>query len=332
MTDTRSALLLLGRSQIEDLVDLEAVIDSQRRAFIGLAEGTAQLAPRLLLAQPGQDSVAFCYTARLSADTGPVCKFGSVNPGNGASGLPSVSALVLVLDAVTGQPRAVIDGEAITTARTPAASSVAAQALARPGPHVLAVLGCGVQGRAHVRALHQSLDLTETRIWSPSDKQRGEVAGELAADLDAQVRAAETIGEAVRGASIIVTATTSADPLLPGELIDPGATILAVGSFAPDRREYGDDVVRRADVIVVDHVETAMKQAGPLVHATASAALDPARVVSLGDVLIGRSVGRTFPEQVVLYNSVGLGIQDAAAAWLVLDRAVAAGAGTRALL
>jgi ornithine cyclodeaminase/alanine dehydrogenase-like protein (mu-crystallin family) len=323
------SILALGRHEIDELLDLESVIESQRAAFIGLARGTAQLAPRVLLASPDEGSVAFCYTARLSAETGPVCKFGSVNPANQVAGLPSVSALVLVLDPRTGQPRAILDGEAITTARTPAASVVAAQALARPGSQIVSVLGCGTQGKAHARALARSLPVAEVRMWSPLPDERERVAAELASELNAKVLAANTAFDAAGGASIVVTATTSSEPVLQADWIEPGTTVLGVGSFAPDRREVGDDLIRRANAIVVDHLDTALAQAGPIVHAVSSGALMPQRIVSLGEVLTGSRPGRTSDSDVIFYNSVGLGIQDAAAAWLVLDRAAGRGLGTQ---
>jgi len=323
------SILVLGRQEIDSLLDLESVVESQRAAFVGLADGTAQLAPRVLLSGPADGSVAFSYTARLSAETGPVCKFGSVNPANRIAGLPSVSALILVLDAKTGRPRSMLDGEAITTARTPAASVVAALALARPGSHIVAVLGCGTQGRAHARALAHSLPVAEVRMWSPRPEERERVAAELASELGTKVIAAGTASDAVGGAGIVVTATTSSEPVLRADWIEAGTTVLGVGSFAPDRREVGDDLMRRADAVVVDHLDTALAQAGPIVHAVSSGALTAQRIISLGEVLTGSRPGRASDRDIIFYNSVGLGIQDAAAARLVLDRAEARGLGTR---
>lgn len=329
MSNPPRTLLVLSRQEVDDLLDLESVIESQQTAFVRLASGAAQLAPRVLLSGTDDGSVAFCYAARLSPDTGPVCKFGSVNPGNPGAGLPSVSALVVVLDPRTGQPRALLDGEAITTARTPAATVVAARALMRTGDQVASVLGCGTQGRSHARALARSLPVSEIRMWSPTRDKRERVAAELAAELEVKVLAVDTALDAAAGASIIVTATTSSEPVLRAEWIEPGSTILSVGSFAPQRREVGDDLIRRADKVVVDHLDTALAQAGPIVHAVSSGVLVPDHITSLGEVLTGTRPGRTSERDVIFYNSVGLGIQDAAAAWLALDRAAARGLGTK---
>jgi ornithine cyclodeaminase/alanine dehydrogenase-like protein (mu-crystallin family) len=317
----------LGAEDLEELFELREVIESQRRAFAALADGSAQLAPRLLLPNPADGSVAFCYTSRLSEATGPVAKFGSVNPRNRDLGLPSVSAVVLVLDPVTGQPRAFLDGEAITTARTSAASALAAQLLNRSGPAELAILGCGVQGKAHARSLAATLPVTAVRMWSPSNDSRRTATTTLEIELGLPVRPADDPRSAIEGADIVVTATTSTHPVLDAAWVHPGTTVLSVGSFAPDRNEVGDDLVRAATTIVVDHPATAQLQAGPIVGALRRGIIEPHDLVGLGEVVNATTAGRRSAEDIVFYNSVGLGIQDAAAAWLALDRAVARGCG-----
>jgi ornithine cyclodeaminase/alanine dehydrogenase-like protein (mu-crystallin family) len=319
-------LLVLTRQDIERVLDPESAVESQRAAFTGLAGGQAQLAPRLLL--NGADSVAFCYAARMDESTGPVCKFGSVNPRNVANGLPSVSAVVLVQDPDTGAPRALLDGEGLTVARTAAASALAAEVLAAPGARTLAVLGSGPQGRAHVRALAAHLDLAEVRMYSPNASRCRDAAEELSTRDGIAPAMPSTAREAVEGADIVVTCTTSPTPVLEAAWLAAGSTVLGVGSFAPDRREVGDDVIRAARSVVVDHVETASVQGGPIVHALAGGVLEPHRILALGDVLLGRAAVRREPEDIVFYNSVGLGVQDAAVAWLALERAERHGLGS----
>ncbi|TKG60797.1 ornithine cyclodeaminase family protein [Prauserella endophytica] len=321
-------LLVLTRADVERLLDLDAVVRSQRTAFAALAGGTADLAPRLLL--PGAEkSVAFCYASRLSPEAGAVAKFGSVNPGNRARGLPSVSATVLVLDPATGRPRALVDGEGITTARTAAATTLAAQELARPGATRAAVLGSGTQGRAHIRALTGHLGLSDVLLWSPNQENRECAAGALSGELSSTVTPVATAEAAVSGADIVVTCTTSREPVLRAEWLAPGATVLGVGSFAPDRREVGDDLLRRATSVVVDHAETAVRQAGPIVHALGTGVLREDELINLGDVVLGKASARSADTDVVFYNSVGVGVQDAAVAWLLLERAEVVAAGTR---
>src|SRR5690606_13806049 len=313
---------------IDGLLDLDTMVRSQRTAFAALAGGTADLAPRVLLPD-SVGSVAFCYAARLSPETGAVAKIGSVNPANRVRGVPSVSATVLVLDPVTGRPRALIDGEGITTARTAAATALAAQELARPGAARLAVLGSGTQGRAHIRALTSHLGLSDVRLWSPNEHHRECAARELSGEPGRSVIPVATAEAAVCGADIVVTCTTSREPVLRAEWLTPGATVLGVGSFAPDRREVGGDVLRSAASVVVDHAETAVRQAGPIVHALGTGVRRRDELVDLGDVVLGKVSGRYADSDVVFYNSVGVGVQDAAVAWLLLERAEAGCAGTR---
>jgi ornithine cyclodeaminase len=202
---------------------------------------------------------------------------------------------------------------------------LAARTLAVPGGHVLALLGCGAQGRAHARAFVRSLGVTAIRVWSPFPDERRLVAAQLSEALGISVVAASSPAVALQGADLVVTATTSTEPLLDRDMLELGATVISVGSFAPDRREVGDDVVAVARV-VVDDVSTAQQQAGPVVHAIASGAVQPGSLVGLGQVLLGEP-GRRSPNELVFYNSVGVGIQDAAAAWLAVHAAKERGIG-----
>ena len=169
--------------------------------------------------------------------------------------------------------------------------------------------------------------MSEIRLWSPFADERHSVTSDLAARLSVRVVEATSLPKALVGSSLVVTATASADPILPFELVEPGTTILSVGSFAPDRREVDDDVVSGARV-VVDDPETAFRQAGPIIHAEKKGKLTRRDVTGLGNVLLGKP-GRRSRDEVVYYNSVGLGIQDAALAWHAVEGALKRGLGRR---
>lgn len=317
-------VLLLSGADVRAVFDLPAAIASQRAAFGALGRGEARLAPRVLLDGPDGD-VAFSYVSRLPG-TGAVAKFGSVNPGNAARGLPTVSALVTVRDPVDGRPAAIIEGEAVTQLRTAAASAVAADHLAAPGASRLAVIGCGVQGRAHVRAMAAVRPLGRVAV-ACRHPDACTVAAELADELGAPVERAASARAAVEGAEIVVTATTSAEPVVFGAWLDPGCTVLSVGSFAPDRTEVDDEVLTRAAAVVVDDVPTALDHAGPVVAAVRAGHLSPAEVRPLGPIVAGLATGRDDPGDIVFYNSVGIGVQDTAAASVIVERAREAGVG-----
>ena len=311
-------MLFLSASEVESLLDPGAAIASQRRAFTQLATGSVDLPHKIMHPSGFDDSVMFCYAARMSGDTGAVAKVGSINPGNPARGLASIHALVIAFDPVTGQPVAAMDGGAVTTLRTAAGSAVAVDLLAVPEAKVLAVIGSGVQAKAHVRAISRVRNLTDVRIWSPSERRV-----QTAAEFGAPARAVDSAEEAVAGADIVATCTLSREPVVRGAWLTPGATVVSVGSFEPNRREVDEELVRRAAAVVVDDPETAAGHAGPVIGVVAKADL-----VALGEVVAGLRSPRTSPQDVIFYNSTGLGVQDAAAAWAVVE-AHAAGVNGR---
>ncbi|MFJ4630129.1 ornithine cyclodeaminase family protein [Streptomyces sp. NPDC088847] len=318
MTDD---VLFLSGDRVTDLLDADAAIASQRAAFTALGDGTADLPGKIMHPSRFDDSVVFAYVSRLSADTGAVAKFGSVNPANARAGLPTIHAVISALDPVTGQLVAVMDGTAVTTLRTAAGSAVAVDALAAPDATRLAVLGSGTQALAHVRAIARVRDLTSVHLWSPDPGRRTRAAETLAAELPFPVEPSATAREAVTGASVVAACTLSTTPVVHGEWLAPGCTVVSVGSFEPTRSEVDPDVLRRSAAVVADDPETAAEHAGPIVGALREGLLTPDDLIPLGAVLTGRRAARTRPDDIVYYNSVGLGIQDAAAAWAVIDAA-----------
>jgi ornithine cyclodeaminase len=314
---------VLSAADVERLFHLDLAISSQREAFTALGRGEAVLPPRLLV--PGAaESVAFCYAARLSPSGAAVSKFGSVNPSNASLGLPTVSALITVLDAVDGQPVAVLDGTSVTTLRTSAASALAASVLARPGARALAVLGSGVQARGHIRALAQVFpDLDEVRIYSPTAARREALAHSLGGFAAWPAKAVSSAEEAVLGADIVACCTTSVTPVLDESWLAPGALVISIGSFEPGRCEVPPSLVSSAGVVVVDDLASAVMDAGPIVSAVTSGAALIDDLVPLGSVITGQIPGRCSDSDVIYYNSVGLGVQDAAAALAIVEVAKA---------
>jgi ornithine cyclodeaminase len=324
--EAERSLLVLSADEVRQLLHVDLAIASQRRAFAALGAGRAALPARLLV--PGdEDAVAFCYAARLSPDSGAISKFGSVNPTNDSRGLPTVSALITVLDERTGRPVAIMEGTTVTTIRTAAATALALELLANPDPESLAIIGAGVQAAAHARAVSRVLPIRLVRIWSRTPDRREALAGVLDGELDGAVRATDTAEAAVRDADLVVTATTSLTPVIDANWVKPGATVVSIGSFAPDRCEVPGELLSRAGLIVVDEVEAAVEQAGPIVRGIATGVVTRSALTALGDVLVGVAPGRTDAGEIVFYNSVGLGVQDAAAALAVIPLAQAAGRG-----
>lgn len=310
-------ILFLSGDRVTRLLSWDAAIASQRAAFEALGTSGADAPGKIMHPSRFDDSVMFAYLSRLSADTGAVAKIGSVNPGNASAGLPTVHALVTALAPETGRPVAVLDGTALTTLRTAAGSAVAVDLLAPPGGADLAVLGSGTQALAHVRALARVRDLKSVRLWSPTARNRERAAQTLTAELGLTVEPVGSAEEAVREASLVVACTLSTTPVVHGAWLAPGCTVVSVGSFEPNRCEADAEVLRRAAAVVVDDPETAAHHAGPVV----AAGLAADDLIPLGGVVTGARTARTGPGDIVYYNSVGLGVQDAAAAWAVIRAA-----------
>ncbi|WP_394825441.1 ornithine cyclodeaminase family protein [Pendulispora albinea] len=321
---------MLSASDVRELYDWDLAIESQRQAFAQLGLGAACLPEKLVL--PAGENMALCYAARMSDDTGAVSKFISVHPHNGAKGLPSVQSVVTALDPVDGRPIAIIDGNEVTTRRTAAASALAISLLKSVPAHVLTVLGSGVQGMAHIRAIRRVHRFDQVRIWSPTRANRERAAETLLAELGIDVVAYADAQSAVEGASVIVTCTSSEEPVLRGDWLSPGATVLSVGSFTETRSEIDTVATGRASVLVVDHVPTEVAHGGLIVSALRRGERNVEDLVPLSDVVLGRHPGRRHRDEIIVYNSVGVGVQDAAAAWALIDRARQAGRGTRIAL
>lgn len=312
-----AGMSVMTDQQVADALDMDTAIASQRRAFEALGNGEAQVADKVALVHAHSDDATLCYVSRLSPRHGTVSKLVAVHPENRRRGLPVISATVIVLDDVTGRPVAILEGGVLTAVRTAASSAVAADALTGSDAAVLAVLGSGVQARSHVRAISRVRTLRDVRLHSPNRDHRETAAEELSTELGLQVRAVPTASDAVRGAEIVATCTLSADPVFATSDLDPGATVLSVGSFQHDRFEVDEELVPRSALVVVDDVATALGHAGPIVRAVETGSIGQKDLLALGDVLLGRAPARG-AEDIVFFNSVGIGVQDAAAAHAVL--------------
>lgn len=325
-------VLVLDAAAVRALLSPAAARASQREAFLALHRGTGTAPPRAVM--PIGEGYTFCYPARHAPEAGAVVKVGSFTPENVARGLPAVSATVLVLDPDDGRLRAMVDGEELTTRRTAAASALAVEVLAPhlPASHPpaagssvgVAVLGSGVQGRAHVDAVLDVLPGASLRLWGRTAATVHAWADQVRVEHPASaVDVATTPARAVAGADVVLCCTSARSPLVDLDDLAPRALVVSVGSVAPDRREVPRGLVDTA-AVVVDSPADALAGCGPVVDAVARGSLDPATLTGLGAVLdgagvgAGPSAGSAGSAGRTLYLSVGIGLQDAAAAWAVL--------------
>jgi alanine dehydrogenase len=221
------------------------------------------------------------------------------------TGIPTHLATIMLFNPETGEPLVTMDGTLITEMRTAAASAVATDLLAREDASVLAILGSGVQARSHLQALRLVRDLQDVRVWSPRGAQ------EFARRHN--VRAVDTAEEAVRGADVVVTVTSSTVAVLEGTWLSPGVHMNAVGATRPAWRELDDETMQRSR-LYVDSRDAAQAESGDVRAGTI--------VAELGEVVLDRSLGRRSPEEITLFKSVGIAVEDVVTAQLVYDEAL----------
>jgi ornithine cyclodeaminase/alanine dehydrogenase-like protein (mu-crystallin family) len=304
-------LLFISEAQVRELLRLEDLIPALEQALVSFSSGLVRQPLRTII--PINEHQAFLGI--MPAVYGDVmgAKLVCVYPGNAARGLHTHLAMIQLFRSDTGEPLAAIDGRLITELRTAAVSALATKTLAPASTPVLAVLGSGVQARAHIRALRLIRQFEELRIWSrtPAHAERlvEEVGGKAVA-LEA----------AVRDADVVITVTNSPDPIVRGEWLKAGAYVNAVGAVGPSRRELDADVMRSGPVIVESR-EAALRESGEIVISQV------AIYAELGEILAGKKpvpTGRN-----IIFKSTGIAVEDLAAAKLVYD--AFAGSGCRDL-
>jgi ornithine cyclodeaminase/alanine dehydrogenase-like protein (mu-crystallin family) len=242
---------------------------------------------------------------------------------NAARALPTHLAAISLFDPETGALIAVMDGRLITEMRTAAVSALSVKYLARRGATVLAILGSGVQARSHVEALPLAIPFEEMRAWSPNAEHLAEFADETG------VRAACSAEEAVRDADVVVLATNSVTPAIDNGWVKAGAHAIAIGACRPSQREIDPDLVARAR-LVVDSRDAALQESGDVVQAIREGRITAGHAhVELGEVIAGTKPGRRSEEEVTLFKSLGLAVEDLATAALAYRLATAAGRGVK---
>lgn len=255
-----------------------------------------------------------------------VVKVVSVHPGNVDRGQRTTLGLLHVLDAITGAPLAVVEAGLLTAIRTGAASAVATDLLSRPNSATLGLVGSGFQARQQLEAVAIVRRLERVRVYSPSRERRQAFAVEMSRALDLDVRPVETAGHAVRGADIVCAATTAVDPAFEAADVAPGTHVNGIGSFRLDMGELPLDLLRGAR-IVVDSREAAEAEAGDLLRGVRAGAYAWSDLAELGELVVGLRPARQSDEEITVFKSVGLAIQDLSVGALVARRAAEYGLG-----
>src|SRR5215207_4991944 len=300
--ERRDVGMNLDETAVSHLLRMDEVIPTMERALADFSSGKVVQPMRVMVPVTEHQGFLGLMPAYTGAALGT--KLVAFYPHN--TEVPTHHATILLFKPVTGDPLVTMDGRLIAEVRSAAVSAVATERLARRDASVLAIIGSGVQARSHLEALRLVRDFREVRVWSPRH------AAAFAEEHG--VRATASAEEAVRGADAVVTATTSATPVLSGEWLLPGAHINAVGAPRPDWRELDDEVLRRSRVYV-DSREAAQKESGDVIAAGEISA-------EIGEVTAGTKPGRRSAEEVTLFKSLGLAVEDVATAELIYHKAV----------
>jgi len=299
MPSSAPAVPFLDEAAIRRVLRMEDLIPAMERALIDFSSGRGQQPVRSIISIPQHNGFMGIMPAVYGDIMG--AKLVNLYPNNAARGLPTHLAIIAIFRSETGEPLAVMDGRLITELRTAAVSAAATRLLASPNAKSLAILGSGVQARAHVRALALVREFDDIRVWS-RDSQHAQA---FAAEVGATSTSAE---DAVRGADVVVTCTNSPQPIVHGDWLKPGVLVNAVGAVGPKRRELDEEAMRGA--VVVDSRDAAMQESGDVLLAQAPIHAE------LGELLAGT---KPMPKsEITVFKSLGLAVEDLAAAKLVL--------------
>ncbi|MEP6760842.1 MAG: ornithine cyclodeaminase family protein [Sporichthyaceae bacterium] len=324
-------MLILNRSETESLLDLDALRYALRGAMEDVSAGRGSIPARIAAMVPARGFLA-AMPAYLPTGKGLAAKLVSLFPGNAEGPLPTHQAVVVVFDPDSGEPVALLDGGSITKLRTAAGSALSAELLAREDADTLAILGTGVQARAHAEAMVRVRPIQHVRVAGRNPDRVVALSSVLRDSLGIDVRPVDTYAEACVDADLICAATHSPDPVVQREFLKPGVHIASVG-YNTAGREVDSATVSEALVVVESRAAVlARPPAGsndlrvPMEEGLISAEHIYAEV---GELIMGTRAGRSTPEQITLYKSVGIAAQDVAASNLVMDAARARNVGLR---
>lgn len=324
-------MIVLNAADVRAALPMEQAIEGMKRAYAALSAGNAQVPQRLYLPVPPHDAASLIMPAFIDDQIAQslAVKIVSLFPRNPARGLSFIQAAVLVLEADTGRPLALLEGSTLTAIRTGAASGAASDLLARHDSHNAAIFGAGAQGRTQLEAISTIRSIRTVWVYDPDPQRLAQFIDEMAGrhPIPQDIRPAATPHQAVVEADVICTATTSTLPVFSDVDIKPGVHINAIGAYTPDMREIPFETVARA-YVVVDSRPASLAEAGDLIQPIRQGKISQDHIqAEIGEIVLGKHAGRSSPTQVTLFKSVGTAVQDAVAARIALNNAGKLGLG-----
>jgi alanine dehydrogenase len=327
-------LLLLNAEEVRSALTMDRAIEAVTEAYIQLSTGKSQVPLRSRINFPNVEGVALFMPALLEGSQDLGVKIVTVFPRNAKRELPTIHALVVVLDPITGQPLALLEGASLTAIRTGAASGTATKWLARPDAKLAAIFGSGAQARTQLEAICTVRDIEHAWIYSLDQESAEEMIADLAGSgsIPPALELASSPHQAVCDADVICTATTSMQPVFHASDLKPGVHINAIGSFTPEMQEIGSDTMKQA-YIVLDSHDAVLSESGDVLIPLAAGLITEADLqVELGQIAAGLKPGRSSDSQITLFKSVGVAVQDAIAASRAVQGALEAGLGRTIVL
>lgn len=318
-------MLILTAEDVRKALPMTQAIEAMKRAYASLSEGKAEVPLRTRLPVPAHDALSLVMPAYVQMPSGEALavKVVSLFPSNPAHGLAYIQAAVLVFDASNGRAIALLEGSTLTAIRTGAASGAAIDLLARKESRVAAIFGTGAQGHTQLEAACTARKINLVLVHDLDSQKARAFTAEMAGrgPIPKDVRIAATAREAVEQADIICTATTSSTPVFADRDVKAGTHISAVGAYTPDMQEVPAETIQRAKA-VVDSRAAALEEAGDLIQPIHAGLFDVSHIhAELGEIVLGRRAGRQSEAEITYFKSVGIAVQDAAAAQLALENA-----------
>jgi ornithine cyclodeaminase len=320
-------VLIVNQEEVPRLLPMKECVDVMARAFAALARGETAMPVRQIVWLPEKAGALGLMPAHIAGQAALGVKAVTFFPRNEGTDLDSHQGAVLLFEAGRGRLLAVIDATSVTSQRTAAVSGLATRLLAREDAGDLALVGSGVEARTHLEAMIAVRPIRRVRVASKTLERAKSFAAREGKRHGIAISACATIEEAVSGADIVCTVTSSREPVVQGAWLSPGVHVNAVGSSVATARELDAAAVAKSRLFV-DHRESALAEAGDFLLARADGAVADSHIVGeLGQVIIGQVKGRSSPSDITLFKSVGLAIEDVAAAQYIYSKARDAGLG-----
>ncbi len=322
-------MLIMNADEVMKALPMRSTIETMKSAYASLSAGLAVVPLRTSLPIDSRQAAALFMPAFVPTNDGDALavKIVTLFPDNPRKSLPFIHAAVLVMDPVTGRMLALIEGGTLTAIRTGAGAGAATDLLALPNSSIAAIFGSGPQARTQLEAVCTVRPIEEARIYSTNPENTARFVTEMQPKIEARLVQAGSSSEAIEGAHVVCAATNAHQPVFRDANIAPGTHINGVGSYTPDMVEIPPETVARS-LVTVDSRAACAAEAGEVIRAVKSGLLDESEIIEIGDLVLGKHSGRTFPDQVTYFKSVGVAVQDAAAATLALQTARELGLGT----